>query len=204
MTQVSVVKTAALAVLFIALWLIVEGVWNLLNSYWALSYYKAWGLPDDVPLKTMFILGRTLPLILGCVLLNAHGVIVRYLFRDTKTSGYELSWDDSRTISALALGILGLVFLAQGISVISQDENIASLLMALTNLRPSQHFAAQWTWHDSIGQLLPIFYPIVFGAILLLSAPKIGTYVGNRIEKSLACDDSDAERAIDDGEEVHP
>jgi len=127
-------KAASLGILLVGLWLIVLGVWQMLGLYYTFQDLRgtAGSLGREVVITNVAIVftivWKILPLGVGVALFRLQRAIIRLFFGHAVTEEDERNhWNDTRFLSTLVLGLLGLFLLA---------SSMVAACFQLTKLHP--------------------------------------------------------------------
>ncbi|MCL2743150.1 MAG: hypothetical protein FWE67_04795 [Planctomycetaceae bacterium] len=189
------VKTASLGVLLIALWLIVQGVFNALGLI-----FLIWDLPNSfegvtltVTTVCLLVLWKTLPLTIGIVLFQQHRSIVRWFYDCVLPENEEPDgWHNSASPAILLVGLLGLFLISGALNAFCNEHLVMMRILEIDNkmpIPPHRYSDANPSWYT------PIVYPLFLGLVFVIGAGRIGICIGKAIDKSL---ESPAEKEEDE------
>ena len=175
--------------MLVGLWLIVLGVSNAIGYYYI---YRQYAISSGKVIEVsdvLIALWKTLPLWVGIALFRNQRFFVHLLYGQAITEENERNhWGDTRFLSTLVLGLLGLLFLASGLKQLCESGWILGLIVHI-DTPYSSDYRKFTIWEkqywDQWLHTIPIFYPIILGTILVLGAGRLGDVMGLRIEKSL-------------------
>jgi hypothetical protein len=177
-------KATSFGILFVALWLIVMGIWHIFE----LIFSVFWTLPPIqvvvafpvswVGALFLIVLWKTLPLVIGLVLFRQHRSLVRWFYGYGALEDERDSWDDTALLATFLAGLLGLFLFARALSVFCSENQIWVWILAVEN----KTIDVSWNIHE----YLPILYPLILGFVFIAGAGRIGAVIGRAIDKSLA------------------
>ena len=190
------VKAASFGVLFVALWLIVLGIWNALELF-PFTFRNLPRSAGDVTLTeatvALIILWKTLPLVVGLILFRQHRFIVRWFYGYTVPENNEPDcWHNTNLLAILLVGLLGLFLTARALDAFCAENQILLWILSIDN---KMLIAAYWDTSEYPFWYLSIVYPFILGFVFVVGAGRIGRLIGRTIDKSL---ESSAEKEEDE------
>ena len=177
-------KTASFGVLLIALWLIVLGIWHTFGLFYTFPNLKH-DMTVTYATAAFIVLWKMLPLGIGIILFRQHRAVVR-LFSgiDVLKNGEHDTWNNTRLLAALLIGLFGLVIAGRGLDGFSGDHYVMWLILEIDNPHAGQYIEAMTLW-ERLPLFMPVYFPIVLGLIFVVCARRIGNLIGYQIDKSL-------------------
>ncbi len=185
---ISPLKAAALGIMLIGLWLIVQGGWNVLGLIYTLQYASTLTFHKGASVTAILIvLWKTLPLWIGITLFRGQRALVHLFYGRSITEKDERNhWNDTQFLSTLVLGLLGLFLVARGLTLFCEEYRIMGLIVQIDDPTIRRSIIWEmWPWEYMVQTL----FPVVLGMIFVLGAGRIGNIMGHRIEKSLEKED---------------
>ena len=182
--SITPLKTASFGVLLIAIWLIVLGIWHMFGLFY--TFPNLWhDMTVTYATAAFIILCKMIPLIIGIVLVRQHRTVVRLLSGiAVLKNGEHNSWNNTRLLASLSIGLFGLIIAGRGLDSFSGDHYVLWLILEIDNPHAGQYIGAATLW-ERLPLFMPVYFPIVLGLIFVLGARRIGHLIGHQIDKSL-------------------
>lgn len=193
-----VLKITALGIMLVALWLVLEGIWNALGLY--ATFSSCMNAQISSIAVVLIVIWQILPLLVGTAMLKARPMILAWFCRAIEPEKRnQIDWNDSHTLSSFAFSLLGMVFLARGIARFCEEHLI---LWWIVGIDDSVYWRQYLDASDRLSYFIPIVYPVFLGLALLAFAPSLGHLIGKRIDRSveLALQPTDDENVSEDKE----